>query len=347
MISIRKYLEGGIVPGIQEAFDDSSRSQSAPLTWATAYCSTLDAFGQAGTSVCPSVAGDLSAALAATCEEIGSNSADLAGIDHRVRGELRNWGNRLSAHLRHQAGDVKQMLLAMAQTAKSVSDRDQRCATQVETLTLKLRAAASLDDLTQIRHSIEGCAHEIKTSIDRMALEGKVVLEEMQIRIVEYQARLEEAELAASVDALTHLRTRMWMEGQLEERVTRCAEFCVAMLDLDGFKFVNDRYGHLAGDELLRQFAGELRASCRATDLVGRWGGDEFLILLDGTMETAEAQIERVRKWVCGSYELANPPLKLRVEASMGLAKFTPPENLEQLLERTDQAMYAQKRSRR
>jgi diguanylate cyclase (GGDEF)-like protein len=119
------------------------------------------------------------------------------------------------------------------------------------------------------------------------------------------------------------------------------------MFDLDGFKFVNDRYGHVAGDELLRQFAGELRASSRATDLVGRWGGDEFLIVLDASLQDARAQLERVQKWVCGSYELPGSGIKLHVEASMGVAAFTPPETLGQLLNRADQAMYERKRSRR
>jgi diguanylate cyclase (GGDEF)-like protein len=119
----------------------------------------------------------------------------------------------------------------------------------------------------------------------------------------------------------------------------------VALLDLDGFKNVNDQLGHVAGDDVLRQFAGELKSACRSTDLLGRWGGDEFLVLLDGTITHAEAQMERVSKWVCGSYKLNRDKgrMVLRVRASIGLAEFKAPETMNQLLDRADAAMYLNK----
>jgi diguanylate cyclase (GGDEF)-like protein len=347
VISIGKYLEASTVIEAQRENAGTSGSSDSARNWAEAYAGALRAFGQAGSDACPAVARELVVALNEACEQLGARAADLASVDKHLRGEIFTWGRHAAAHLREQAAEVKQMLLAMARTSQSVSERDQRCAAQMQMLTSKLRAAASLDDLTHIRQSIEQSAHEIRSSVDRMAAEGKAVLEGMQLKIAEFQARLDEAEQAASVDSLTHLRTRMWMETQLEGRISAGAAFCIALFDLDGFKFVNDRYGHLAGDELLRQFAAELRASCRASDLVGRWGGDEFLLVLDESIQAAQARLERVQKWVCGTYELPSQQVKLRVEASVGLAAFIPPESLERLLERADQAMYAHKRSRR
>jgi diguanylate cyclase (GGDEF)-like protein len=135
------------------------------------------------------------------------------------------------------------------------------------------------------------------------------------------------------------------METQIELRIAAAKPFCVAILDMDGFKGVNDKYGHLAGDDVLRQFAGELKSACRSTDLVGRWGGDEFLVLLDGHIAPAEAQIERVRKWVCGDYTVSQSTgsRKLPIQASIGLAEFVAPETMSQLLDRADAAMYANK----
>lgn len=212
-------------------------------------------------------------------------------------------------------------------------------------ITRKLNCIASLDDISQIRTSIHDSATELKQYIDRMAEEGRAVLERMQAQVTTFQAKLEEAEQMASIDALTRLRSRTWVEGQLEQRIAAATAFSVAILDIDGFKGVNDRYGHLAGDALLKQFAEELRSACRATDIVSRWGGDEFLILLDGERAQAEAQLERVSKWVCGQYtvETSAGAVKFAVVASVGIAEWMPPETLSHLLERADAAVYQRK----
>jgi diguanylate cyclase (GGDEF)-like protein len=79
--------------------------------------------------------------------------------------------------------------------------------------------------------------------------------------------------------------------------------------------------------------------------LIGRWGGDEFILLLDSGHEEAEAQTERLRKWVCGNYSVPgkNGALKLRVDASIGLAAHIAGEEMNELVGRADAAMYEQK----
>jgi diguanylate cyclase (GGDEF)-like protein len=112
---------------------------------------------------------------------------------------------------------------------------------------------------------------------------------------------------------------------------------------------VNDSYGHVTGDGLPRQFGAELRSTCRATDVIGRWGGDEFILLYDCGLAEAEAQAERLRKWICGNYEEKGKSgaLKLRVDASIGLAAHTAGEKMKELVARADAAMYEQKAASR
>ena len=122
-----------------------------------------------------------------------------------------------------------------------------------------------------------------------MTAEGKAAIDKLRVEVSSYQARLEEAEEIASRDALTGLRSRLWVECQIESRIAAGGPLCVAIVDINGFKQVNDEHGHLVGDELLKQFAAEIKFACRSTDVIGRWGGDEFIILLDCGMAEARA----------------------------------------------------------
>ena len=352
MISIRKYLDGTAEEAEEEtapvrAAVNGARGKEAEVLRASlkAYGSALAEMGRSSVDACPAEGPALESRLGEIAHAVGERptAEALAKADAGVQTELRDWGRRTARHYRAKAGEVKEILLAMAQTTESVGQRDAHYAQRIGEMTRRLNRIACLDDLTEIRTSIQDSAAELKQSIERMAAEGRAVLEQMQAQVTTFQAKLEEAEQLASIDALTRLRSRMWVEGQLEQRLAAGAALCVALVDIDAFKSVNDRYGHLAGDALLKQFAEELKSACRATDVVGRWGGDEFLILLEGERTQAEAQLERVRKWVCGQYtiEAGAGPVKLNVEASIGLAEWTPPESLPQLLERADAAMYA------
>jgi len=145
------------------------------------------------------------------------------------------------------------------------------------------------------------------------------------------------------------LRSRVFVENQIVRRIADKVPLSVAIVDIDGFKKVNDDHGHLVGDELLKQFATELQSACRSIDVIGRWGGDEFIILLDCDKAEATAQIDRLRNWICGNYTVQgrSGPSKLRVDASIGLADHRGDETIKQVLARADAAMYRDKAASR
>jgi diguanylate cyclase (GGDEF)-like protein len=262
-----------------------------------------------------------------------------------VREHLRGWGQRAALHYRQKTNEVKDLLLIMARTAESVGDRDLRCAQQITAVTNRLKGIANLDDLTEIRESIKKSAVELKVSIDRMSAEGKAAIDQLKAEVTQYQTRLEEAETMASRDALTGVRSRPWVEGQIEQAMQKPAPFCVAILDLDKFKQVNDQYGHLVGDELLKQFAAKIKSICRVTDTIGRWGGDEFVLLYHCRLQEAQTQVDRMRDWICTKYTLegSSGPLKLRAQASIGLAERQQGETMKDLIDRADSEMYREK----
>lgn len=164
--------------------------------------------------------------------------------------------------------------------------------------------------------------------------------------IVEHRNLVERA----SIDRLTQLPNRSEFERAVDQILAQDEEHgaCLLLFDLDGFKAVNDTYGHHAGDEVLRVIARRLRSSVRDGDLVARWGGDEFVVLLAG-VSTAEMGARRARQLaeeVAGRTRIDGVPESLRIRTSVGVALWPDHgRDLDQLVLAADRAMYEAKRS--
>ena len=158
---------------------------------------------------------------------------------------------------------------------------------------------------------------------------------------------LERIQLLATRDDLTGLFNRRHMLEVLEQERRRAARsgggFCVAILDLDHFKAVNDTHGHAVGDEVLRQFAQQAQAVLREADVLARWGGEEFLLLLtDGDAQRATGAIERLREHLLDLPGACSVP-ELRIRFSAGLTAYRLGEALDTAIERADRALYRAK----
>ena len=158
---------------------------------------------------------------------------------------------------------------------------------------------------------------------------------------------LAENRALAMRDELTGLYNRRAMVelSQLECRRRRRGQgtLLFAMIDVDHFKRVNDHHGHAMGDHVLRVFADALRANVRETDVLARWGGDEFLLLLsDIEPRSAQTLLERTREAIA-ALPVPNAPPGLRLSMSAGLALHLPHSSPQETLERADQALYAAK----
>lgn len=156
---------------------------------------------------------------------------------------------------------------------------------------------------------------------------------------------------AAKVDALTGLFNRRWFDEILDRQWRRaCAEgepLSVLFIDIDHFKSVNDRYGHLTGDAALREVANLLQSSIRPMDLAARFGGEEFAILMLGiALGEAREIAERLRRDIERHPVRAGGAL-LHLTASIGVAERLPEESADALLAACDAAMYAAKRTGR
>ena len=154
----------------------------------------------------------------------------------------------------------------------------------------------------------------------------------------------EQVSLLARKDVLTEVWNRAHIEDMANQEIERFRRYgvpvAIVMIDLDHFKSINDRFGHSVGDQVLRKFCAKVKESIRVSDILGRWGGEEFLLLLPNChLESAVDLAERIRIGVqkerfSGAGELT---------ASFGVADFDPREDWDSWLDRADMALYRAK----
>jgi diguanylate cyclase (GGDEF)-like protein len=157
-------------------------------------------------------------------------------------------------------------------------------------------------------------------------------------------------ERQALIDGLTGLANRRQCEETLDDELARIERFggslAVVVADLDWFKDINDRHGHPAGDAVLREFAVLLQDTVRDVDLAGRWGGEEFVLVLPGTDLIGGAQLaERIRSALAGQIVLAVDGTPIPVTASFGVAATPPARTASELFAAADAALYQAKRA--
>ncbi|MDG6778312.1 diguanylate cyclase [Thiomicrorhabdus sp. zzn3] len=172
--------------------------------------------------------------------------------------------------------------------------------------------------------------------------------QEVRKRTEELRRALEEMESISIQDKLTGLYNRHKLDTTLLEYINLAhryyAPFGLIILDLDNFKEINDAFGHYAGDKLLKGVSERLKKGCRKTDVIGRWGGDEFMILVPKADRKAIMSLgNHLRDTVQDS--IFDVSVKLTI--SIGMTLYEEGDQMEDMILRADQALYESKRANR
>ncbi len=315
------------------------------------YCSALRGMGQSAVQACPTVGSDLEQELARIENRLANDPTIecMKQTEPQVADGLNKWGTRTAEHFQTKSNEVKELLIVLAKTAESVGARDQRYTAQFNDLTTRLKAIANLDDLTQIRASLMQRATELKNCVDQMERDSQESVAQLRAEVSTYQTKLKAVEHLALKDTLTGLANRRSIEARMEWLLLQNETFCVVMLDLNGFKQINDTHGHAAGDHLLVQFAKELETNIRSADMAGRWGGDEFIAVLTCDLAGAKSHLDRIQKWVFGKYTIQAGGTKdtrdVEVSAAVGLAQWRTGITMQDVIKEADAAMYKDKQA--
>ena len=261
---------------------------------------------------------------------VGLKGSELGWLDYRKPHQIKDlpWF-KVQQYGLEQKGTVLNLMNSLGKEIKLVVN-----ATMVTDNAGHCRGTlVTFDDMTQL---------EVKN------LELKSLVENLQLAQADIQSKTEELEFLADHDPLTLCLNRRSLDERLDSLFIKAkaigTNLCCSMLDIDFFKSVNDRYGHATGDQVLREVADILKRFTRDADLVGRYGGEEFCVVLPKVnLQTAFDIAERIRQAI--EKEL---PSGIKITVSQGVAslEFNASESGE-LIAQADKALYAAKLSGR
>ncbi|WP_095083440.1 GGDEF domain-containing protein [Pseudomonas sp. Irchel s3h17] len=249
-----------------------------------------------------------------------------------------------------------------ADNRSAAREMDTQLREQVDGLHSSMQDAADLEDLKRVLENhlegLLGTLDQHQQQRDEREQEVAARLQGLAQRVASmeqeaqgYREHLEEQRQKALVDPLTGLPNRAAWSERLEHEVARWQQhdttLLLAMLDLDHFKRINDNYGHLAGDKVLKIIATVLRKRLRGSDFIARFGGEEFVLLVPDTSLAAGVNLLETLRAAIGAcpFHFKGEPVTITV--SIGVTAFKPGERSDLVLKRADQALYRAKNAGR
>lgn len=200
------------------------------------------------------------------------------------------------------------------------------------------------DELGILERTFNKMSENLQSSYKKLEDYNTQLEQMVYARTLELEEKNIELEKLSVTDRLTLLYNRVKLEEVFMEQIQVAKRyntpFSILLCDVDFFKSVNDTFGHLIGDKVLIEIAGVLYATIRETDIIGRWGGEEFLVICPGTDKTSAMLLaERLRKAVEGYSFISNQQQTL----SIGISSFSPKDSDVSMLGRADNALYSAK----
>jgi diguanylate cyclase len=247
---------------------------------------------------------------------------------------------------------VKDMMLTVVDRLGSVAASTDTYQQKIEAYSQKISASKGIPELNKVLDDLlhdTRMAHieAVRSHDDLVASRNEVQAAESRINELESQL-IQMSELVRE-DQLTGSLNRRGLDEvlhrEMERATRRNSTLCVAMIDIDNFKTLNDTHGHNTGDQVLVHLVKVIKETLRAMDVIARFGGEEFMIILPNTSpQDAVQTVTRVQRELTKRIFMHNNE-RLLITFSAGVALFVPPESQEDIIKRADEALYKAKKA--
>lgn len=272
--------------------------------------------------------------------------------------EFETYLQQLNERLESFQSHLHEASTGHADNSSAARELDSQLREQVDGLQSSVQGAADVDSL---KHILEGRLEGLLVTMDdhqherdrrEQELAGRLQglaerVASMEQEALGYREHLEEQRQKAMIDPLTGLPNRAAWSERVEQEVLDWHEngghLAMAILDLDHFKRINDGYGHLAGDKVLKIVADQLRKRMRGRDFIARFGGEEFVLLLPQTSPPTAVQVAEALRAAIEACPFHFKGERVVITTSIGLSAFRPGERGDQVLKRADEALYRAK----
>lgn len=294
---------------------------------------------------------ELTAALDALCDLV-------LGAQQSRQADFERYLLQLNERLSQFQGNLEEAQNSYSGSLDAERELSGAIRGQVQVLNDSVRDA---DDLSSLKANVEARLNSLLENIDkarelREARDSEVAerlstmverIQAMEVEAQTFRHHLEEQRQQALIDSLTGLANRSGLQQRMSEEFERWQRYggrlLLVVVDVDHFKSINDRFGHLAGDKVLRLIAQQVSRRLRKTDFIGRFGGEEFVILMPGVSpEQGIVALEELRSGIEGTpFHFKSEPVPVTI--SLGFTEFIRDDSLDSAFDRADKAMYQAK----
>jgi diguanylate cyclase (GGDEF)-like protein len=259
---------------------------------------------------------------------------------------LKEYYRSAKATAAEKESDLRAVMAALGEAALLLGQQHSVHADKLRSFTDRLQNTEKLTDLSRMRAQIVSHVADLRSISDEVRKESDAAILAMQSQLSEFSRRLDDAEERACHDGLTGLLNRTEGERRLIRLLQTGRAACALLVDLNGFKKVNDTWGHPAGDQVLKHAARVLAEQTRPGDLVCRWGGDEFLVVIQGDQSVGTARAETFKVQLRRPQRIGaqGKMIDLVLSASIGVEQLRVGESVDDLISRVDAEMYKRKR---